>query len=203
MQCKVGFGSQAMQSFSESQSNPPEISIEQAYSPELISRLRGGSLDAVFATRIDGSEDLNHILVWSQPLVLGVHRENPLSKKKSISVEELCKYEILTYAITSPANHSLEENLPIENMSLKRKYDDEITLSAMVSSDKNKMALFAIHFSKCFEDVVCIPIKDLPIDFHKVYLISRRETHSKVVDDLISFMGAYRFPNSLELGQIK
>ena len=198
------FWSQAMQSFSESQSNPPEISIEQAYSPELISRLRGGSLDAVFATRIDGSEDLNHILAWSQPLVLGVHRENPLSKKKSISVEELCKYEILTYAITSPANRSLEENLPIENMSLKREYDDEITLSAMVSSDKNKMALFCYSFLvNAFEDVVCIPIKDLPIDFHKVYLISRRETHSKVVDDFISFMGAYRFPNSLELGQIK
>lgn len=198
------FWSQAMQSFSESQSNPPEISIEQAYSPELIQRLRGGSLDAVFATRIDGSEDLNHILVWSQPLVLGVHRENPLSKKKSISVEELCKYEILTYAITSPANHSLEENLPIENMSLKREYDDEITLSAMVSSDKNKMALFCYSFLvNAFEDVVCIPIKDLPINFHKVYLISRRETHSKVVDDFISFMGAYRFPNSLELGQIK
>lgn len=141
---------------------------------------------------------------WSQPLVLGVHRENPLSKKKSISVEELCKYEILTYAITSPANRSLEENLPIENMSLKREYDDEITLSAMVSSDKNKMALFCYSFLvNAFEDVVCIPIKDLPIDFHKVYLISRRETHSKVVDDFISFMGAYRFPNSLELGQIK
>ena len=73
-------------------------------------------------------------------------------------------------------------------MSLKREYDDEITLSAMVSSDKNKMALFCYSFLvNAFEDVVCIPIKDLPIDFHKVYLISRRETHSKVVDDFISF----------------
>lgn len=36
------FWSHAMQAFTESQANPPEISIEQAYSPELISRLRGG-----------------------------------------------------------------------------------------------------------------------------------------------------------------
>lgn len=198
------FWSQAMQAFVQSQSNPPEITIEQAYSPDLIFRLRGGALDAVFATRIDGSEDLNHILVWSQPLVLGVNKENPLAKKKSISVEKLCELEILTYAATSPANHSLEENLPVERMQLKREYDDEITLSAMVSSNKNKMALFCYSFLvNAFEDVVCLPIKDLPMDFHKVYLISRCETHPKVVDDFISFMSSYRFPNSLELGTIR
>ena len=62
---------------------------------------------------------------------------------------------------------------------------------------------WTVHLEAKKRGLKGIPIKDLPIDFHKVYLISRRETHSKVVDDFISFMGAYRFPNSLELGQIK
>lgn len=143
-------------------------------------------------------------MVWSQPLVLGVHKDSPLAKRKSVSVQELSRYEILTYATESPANRSLEKNLPIDDMNLKREYDDEITLSAVVSSDKNKMALFCYSFLvNAFEDVVCLPIRDLPIDFHKVYLISRRETHPKIVEAFISFMSAYRFPNALEQGQIK
>ena len=89
-------------------------------------------------------------------------------------------------------------------MNLVREYDDEITMSTIISSDEQKMALFCHSFLvNAFEDVVCLPIKDLPMDFHKVYLISRCETHPKVVDDFISFMSSYRFPNSLELGTIR
>lgn len=89
-------------------------------------------------------------------------------------------------------------------MNLRREYDDEITLSAMVSSNKKKMALFCYSFLvNAFEDVVCLTIKDVPIDFHKVYLISRRETHPKVVDQFISFMSGYRFPNPLSEGSIR
>ena len=83
MQCKVGFGLRQCNRFRnlslillKSVSNKPILL--NSYS------LRGGSLDAVFATRIDGSEDLNHILVWSQPLVLGVHKGKTRFSKKEI-----------------------------------------------------------------------------------------------------------------------
>lgn len=198
------FWSQAMQDFSQSQRVVPNIVIEQAYSAALVSRLKKGELDVIFATKTEDSDELNHILVWSQPLVLGVHEDNPLAKRKSITVKELMKYEILTYSKESPANKSLEANLLVDEMNLRREYDDEITLSAMVSSNKKKMALFCYSFLvNAFEDVVCLTIKDVPIDFHKVYLISRRETHPKVVDQFISFMSGYRFPNPLSEGSIR
>lgn len=196
------FWSQAMQDFSQSQRVVPNIVIEQAYSAALVSRLKKGELDVIFATKTEDSDELNHILVWSQPLVLGVHKDNPLAKRKSITVKELMKYEILTYSKESPANKSLEANLLVDEMNLRREYDDEITLSAMVSSNKKKMALFCYSFLvNAFEDVVCLTIKDVPIDFHKVYLISRRETHPKVVDQFISFMSGYRFPNPLSFSE--
>lgn len=196
------FWSQAIDSFQSSRTNPTKITFEQAYSPDLIARLRKGELDVIFSARTENSEDLNHLLVWSQPLVLVVNKEHPLAKRKSITIDEIKKYEILTYAKTSPAYPSFETLLPLNELALHCDYDDEITLSAMVSSNTQYMALCCYSFlAKAFEDVVCIRIADLPIDFHKVYLVSRRETHPKIVEEFIRFMSAYRFPNALEVGK--
>ena len=194
--------SQAMQAFLSKKSNPPKISIEQSYSPELIARLRKGELDVVFAARMDDLDDLNYICVWSQPLVLGVHRNHPLAKREKITLDDLKKYEILTYPKESPVQR-IDIELPVDEMNLLREYDDEITMSTIISSDENKLALFCHSFLvNAFSDVVCRRIEGLSEDFHKVYLVSRKETHPKVVDDYISFMSAYSFPNILETGTI-
>lgn len=194
--------SQAMQAFLSKKSNPPKISIEQSYSPELIARLRKGELDVVFAARMDDLDDLNYIYVWSQPLVLGVHRNHPLAKREKITLDDLKKYEILTYPKESPVQR-IDIELPVDEMNLLREYDDEITMSTIISSDENKLALFCHSFLvNAFSDVVCRRIEGLSEDFHKVYLVSREETHPKVVDDYISFMSAYSFPNILETGTI-
>ncbi len=194
--------SQAMQAFLSKKSNPPKISIEQSYSPELIARLRKGELDVVFAARMDDLDDLNYIYVWSQPLVLGVHKNHPLAKREKITLDDLKKYEILTYPKESPVQR-IDIELPVDEMNLLREYDDEITMSTIISSDENKLALFCHSFLvNAFSDVVCRRVEGLSEDFHKVYLVSRKETHPKVVDDYISFMSAYSFPNILETGTI-
>ena len=194
--------SQAMQAFLADKTNPPKISIEQAYSPELISRLRKGELDVVFAARMDDLDDLNYVFVWSQPLVLGMHKNNPMAKQKVITLDDLKKHEIMTYPKESPVKRIAAE-LPVDEMNLVREYDDEITMSTIISSDEHKMALFCHSFLvNAFEDVVCRRVQGLSEDFHKVYLVSRKETHPKVVDDYISFMSSYRFPNIMESGHI-
>ena len=134
--------------------------------------------------------------IWSQPLVLGVHKDSPLAKRKSINLSELGGKEVLTYSSSSPTDSSITKLLPLDGMNLRREYADEITMCSLVTSSKDKMALFCYSFLvSAFQDVVCLRINDLPADFHKVYLTSRRETHPKVVDDFIEFMSAYRFPN--------
>ncbi len=193
------FWSQAIKAFTEQQANTPKIVIEQAYSIELISRLRKGDLDVAFAAKTDKWSDLSYTLVWSQPLVLCVNKNNPLAKRKSVSLDMISSNELLTYSLASPALNSIKNNLPCEKLRLVREYDDEITMSAMVSSDKNKMALFCYSFLvEAFKDVVCLPIRDLPYDFHKVYLVSRKESHPKIVEDFIECMSNYRFPNAAE-----
>lgn len=192
----------AMAEFSAQNANVPRLNIEQAYSSKLIPRLRKGELDVVFAARLDDQDDLNYELVWSQPLVLGVHKNNPLARKETISIEDLLDREIITYAKDSPVKR-IETELPVDQMNLVREYDDEITMSGIVSSDENKMALFCHSFLvNAFEDVVCRRVEGLPMDFHRVYLVSRKESHSKAVDNFIAFMSKYHFPNIMETEQI-
>lgn len=194
------FWSQAMSDFRATCKTEPKVTIEQAYSTELVDRVRRGDLDVAFASRVEGDSGLNHVLVWSQPLVLGVNREHPLAKRSSVSLDELKKYEILSYAPTSPVSGALSAVLPLADMNIKLEYDDEITLSALVSANKQTMALFCYSFLvEAFEDVVCLPIAGIPSDFHKIYLFSRRDTHPKIVDDYLAFMGSYRFPNIRDL----
>lgn len=195
--------SQAMQAFLSRTNNPPKISIEQAYSPELVARLRKGELDVVFAGRLDDLDDLNYIYVWSQPLVLGVHRNHPLARKETITLDDLKDHAIMTYPENSPVNR-INDELPVREMNLIREYDDEITMSTIISSDEKKLALFCHSFLvNAFSDVVCRKVAGLPDDFHKVYLISRKETRLSVVDEYISFMSSYHFPNIIETGAIK
>lgn len=190
--------SKALQAFSTTQAAPPEFFIEQAYSATLIERLRRKDLDVVFAAQVGDVSDLRKVLVWSQPLVLCVHKTCQLARREEVLLEELDDREVLTYALESPVNDAIETQLPIDALNLRRSYDDEITLCAMVQSDPRKAALLCYSFLvEAFPDVVCLRVKDLPMDFHKVYLISRCETHPRVVDDFISFMSAYRFPNAI------
>lgn len=194
--------SQAMQSFLTKSANAPKVTIEQAYSFELIPRLRKGELDVVFAARMDDIDDLDYVPMWSQPLVLGLHKNNPIAKRKEISIDDLKEYEIITYPKESPVKR-IDTELPVDEMNLIREYDDEITMSTIISSNEHTMALFCHSFLvNAFEDVVCRKVHGLPDDFHKVYLVSRKKTHPKVVDDYIAFMSSYRFPNIMETGKI-
>lgn len=195
--------SQAMQAFSDSQGTPAHVSIDQAYSYELVKRLVAGDLDVAFAGRVPGSENLDRVLVWSQPLVLCVNKAHPLAKRTSVSLADLAGGEYLTYSRQSPVSFALDEHLPKGKFTLLREHNDEITLCGLVTSDPARMAILCYSFLiEAFPDVVCVRIDGVPVDFQKVYLFSRHEMHPRVVSDFIDFMAAYRFPNALTHGQV-
>ena len=80
-------------------------------------------------------------------------------------------------------------------LNLIRSFDDEIALSSFVASNPERISLLVYSFLvNAFDDVVCLPIRDVPLDFHKIYLMSRKEEHSQLVGDFIDFMSTYPFP---------
>ena len=84
----------------------------------------------------------------------------------------------------------------MKEFNVVRSFDDELSLSSFVSSHSNNVAVMVYSILvNAFDDVVCIPITDAPADFHKIYLMSRNEPHSKIVGDFIDFMSSYEFPD--------
>lgn len=190
------FWSQALFEFRRQSNFDPHITITQAYSRELLRRLRSGQLDVAFSSRIDDMPDLRYNLCWSQPLVLGVNKKHPLAKKETVSLNELKGYSILSYNSESPVIDEITSLIDGYDLDVNFAYDDEITLSSLVAADESKMALFCYSLMiNAFDDVVCIPVREAPVDFHKTYVVSRDEGRQpKVVQEFIDFMSAYRFP---------
>lgn len=158
-----------------------------------------GQLDVAFASRIEDTPDLRYNLCWSQPLVLGVNKKHPLAKKKEVSLAELKRQEILSYDPASPVYQEIVDLIEGYDLNVQFSYDDEITLSSLVAGNESKTALFCYSLMiNAFDDVVCIPVREAPIDFHKTYVVSRDEGRQpKVVQEFIDFMSAHRFPRLL------
>lgn len=194
------FWSQAIVDFRRHSAFDPVITITQAYSRELIRRLRAGQVDVAFASRIDDGRDLRYNLCWSQQLVLGVNRDNPLAKKSSVSLDELRGVTVLTYQPESPVYQEVVDFTEGRGLDISTIYDDEITLSSIVSAEKDSVALFCYSsLINAFDDVVCLPVREAPVDFHKTYVVSRdEERQPRVLQEFIDFMSAYRFPRLLE-----
>lgn len=179
-----------------------KIVIEQGYSQDLIRKIRSGALDVAFTSRVLGDSDLEHIMCWTEPLVLGVHIDHPLAKRKSVSLRDLTNTQIVTYAETSPMNEPLSDLLRRYNFKLRllRDYMDEVSMSSLVASDKNNVAIFCYSFlCDAFDEVVCIPIEEAPFDFHKTYITYKADQyHSKANREFIDFMGDYLINKRLE-----
>lgn len=197
------FWSQALFDFRRQCSHDPQITVTQAYSKELLRRLRTGQLDVAFASRIGDMKDLQYSLCWSQSLVLGVNKRHPFAQKDSISLTELEGMEILSYNPYSPVTEGLRSLIDDYGLNVQYSFDDEITLSSIISADQSQVALFCYSLLiNAFDDVVCLPIREAPVDFHKTYVVSRDESRRpRVVQEFIDFMSAYRFPRLLDYGR--
>ncbi|MEF2655816.1 MAG: LysR family transcriptional regulator [Eggerthellaceae bacterium] len=197
------FWSQALFDFRRQCSHDPQITVTQAYSKELLRRLRAGQLDVAFASRIGDMKDLQYSLCWSQSLVLGVNKRHPFAQKDSISLTELEGMEVLSYNPYSPVTEGLRDLIDDYGLNVQYAFDDEITLSSIISADQSQVALFCYSLLiNAFDDVVCLPIREAPVDFHKTYVVSRDESRRpRVVQEFIDFMSAYRFPRLLDYGR--
>ena len=192
------FFSRALDDFGRQCAPDLKITLKQGFSRELIPMLKRGDIDVAFCSKIEGTTGLVFNECWSQPLVIGVNK-SPLARRKGISLRELKDKEILTYVPQSPPSPEIEKVVEEYGLHVYQGYDDEVALSSLVSRNEESIALFCYSFLvNAFEDVACIPVWDVPVDFHKTYVVSRNESHPQIVSDFIAFMSEYHFPNILD-----
>ena len=120
-----------------------------------------------------------------------MNKKHPLAKKSVVSLADLAKFHIISYHEESPVYDEMKALLQQAEYELdvEYAYNDEITLSSLVNSDTNDVALLCYSFLvKAFDDVVYLPLQDAPREFHKVYLISNKTiTQPRVVSDFVTY----------------
>lgn len=192
------YWSEAIHAFHEEYGAPIQINITQGFTPTLTRDLKADKLDVVFAGQTEPDPDLISVPCWAQELAVAVNKAHPLASKKEISLDELEGYHILTYKKSSIVAEELMEVLGSRKYDIEFAYNDEITLSSLVTSNKDDVSLLCYSFLvKAFDEVVFIPVKEAPKDFHKVYLLSKKQGEkSQLLRDFITFMSSYHFPTA-------
>lgn len=192
--------SQAIQSFQDECGAGLTINITQGFTPSLFEGLASGKLDVIFAGKPQTSNKYNCTYCWAQELAVAVNKKHPLAKKSVVSLADLAKFHIISYHEESPVYDEMKALLQQAEYELdvEYAYNDEITLSSLVNSDTNDVALLCYSFLvKAFDDVVYLPLQDAPREFHKVYLISNKAiTQPRVVSDFVTYMKNYHFPTA-------
>ncbi len=195
---KGSFWSAAIDEFVGKWGSLPQFHMEQAYSADLAKHLKNGAIDVAFAAMTEEAKGLDIVPVWSQCLVACVNRKSPLALRAELTLNDLKSERLLTYSDKSSVANSLASVLAgrEEDFNMLRVFDDELSLASFVSSHTDNIALMVYSILvNAYDDVVCIPIVDAPADFHKIYLMSRKEHHSKIVGEFIEFMKKQEFPD--------
>lgn len=177
----------------------PDLSVKiiQGFSGSLLNDLAAGVLDVVFAAKLpDAPTGLTFIPYWSQQLVVAVNKDNPLAQRKSISLKELKGYHIQSYAKGWPPHDDIAACVEGYDLDIEEQFKEEITICSMVSADENAIAFVDYSFIVgAFKDIVCIPIDEVPQDFHKLYLIHRSgETMSEGQAHFVKYMNEHPIP---------
>lgn len=192
------YWSEAIRAFHEEYGTPIQINISQGFTPSLVKDLKEDNYDVVFAAQPEADDSLVSKPCWSQELAVAVNKKHPLAQRREICIEDLKDQRILTYKKNSVVHKELIDALgkKEKELDIDYAYDDEITLSSLVTSDENSVALLCYSFLvKAFDEVVFLPLKEAPKDFHKVYLLSKKEGQkSRLIRDFVTFMSSYHFP---------
>ena len=157
----------------------PSISVHQGLTLPLVAGIEDDTFDLAFGAFVPGKEDkLAFELVLYQKLIVIAHSNNPLASQREIDLADLRGQYIVSYTLGRPIGNEVAALLTDAHLSANETCEDEITLASMVQSNKNAVGLTleTIGLSS-FENLVRINLRDVPDNFHGVYLIYKKGTY--------------------------
>ncbi|MGI6534897.1 MAG: LysR family transcriptional regulator [Eggerthellaceae bacterium] len=173
------------------------INTYQGLTTQLVEDLESGRYDVVFGSYVEGKEDdLGFIPVDSQRLVAVVHDYSPFAKRESVTIEDLSHSKIYSYSPDIPLGKEVRKicrKCCDRDLDIHATAEDEITLGSLVDSDPSAVGLVLDTLGLLpFQNLVKVPLSEVPDDFHKVYLIYRKNVFQpRAVENFINFVREY------------
>lgn len=173
------------------------INTYQGLTTQLVEDLESGRYDVVFGSYVEGKEDdLEFIPVDSQRLVAVVHDYSPFAKRESVTIEDLSHSKIYSYSPDIPLGKEVRKicrECCDRDLDIHATAEDEITLGSLVDSDPSAIGLVLDTLGLLpFQNLVKVRLSEVPDDFHKVYLIYRKNVFQpRAVENFIDFVREY------------
>ena len=177
------------------------FNLEQGSTEELVKGLDTDRFDIVFSSFTKEADYLEHIPVLSHELVLVVSKEHPLANKKSVILNDLTGLNLHTYKKNTPVGNMVSAMLT--NRGIKADYDcvDGFAMGGLVDANEQICALSSLTITlNCFNNIVTVPIKDVPKDFHHIYMIYKTANvyNGPELEKFVQFVKEYEVPRSSE-----
>lgn len=135
---------------------------------DICSGLRSGKYDLGICAKDSDYSDLTFIPLYEESIILIAKNDNPLAKKKMLSLKELGESTILTYVTDYSVGRTIAKELLAQNNHLKIKNiaNDDISLASAVISNNQVAAVIDSALLKHFN------VTQIPFNFSKrtVYL---------------------------------
>lgn len=181
--------SKILYAFRRSTQGNTQVNIIQSTTPDLLNKLKNGTVDVAFAGPIGEDPELVFHPVWTQSVALLVNRHHPLSTRHSISLTELKNQHIVSYSLQGPLGPNVTSLIEGYDLPVECLYSDEITLASIVSANPDILAI-ACHswlLDAYQHELVCLPIDEAPNKFRQLYLcycsnIERSETVNAFIE---------------------
>lgn len=170
-----------------------KFNLFQGFSVPLVEKLERDEFDIVFAAKVPNKPDLCFEHVVSHELVAFVAQSNPFAQRESISLSDLQGKLVYTYRRGTPIGEGVNDALEEYGLTAVQEYEDEITLGGMVQADPLAVGLATLSIGlKSFSGLSIIPIEDLPRDFHRIYMVYKRDAfRTRSVESFIEFASDY------------
>lgn len=170
-----------------------KFNLFQGFSTPLVEALERDEYDVAFTAKVPNKPDLCFEHVVSHQLVAFVAPSNPIAHLKSVSLGDLRGRLVYTYRRGTPIGENVNDALEEFGVSAVQEYEDEISLGGMVQADPRVVGLATLSIGlKSFSDIVIIPIEDIPQDYHRIYMVYKRDAfRNRAVESFIEFTSDY------------
>lgn len=166
-----------------------DVRLYQGLTQGLLEKLEDGTYDIAICAFDDGYSDIEFVPVLTQNLVAVLHKDNPLAKQDSISVDDLVDSEIVTYRPETSIGNEVKTLTSHYQLNIRQWCDDEITLGGEVSVNPDLMGISLDTLGLApFPELIKLPLKDFPgMGLHQVYLAYRKSAHkTRAVENMIA-----------------
>ncbi len=169
-----------------------KFNIFQGMSVEIANGVSTGKYDIGFCSKVEGEDGLYYIPIMAQELILIVNDKHPLACKKQISIEELKNHNLTTYRDSIPIGAVVRNLLRKHGIDATFSYDDEISIGGVISETNLAAIVARTPFLKQFDNLVHIPIIDVPKDTRLIYMVfSKKNFVSSSVEAFADFIVAH------------